>query len=74
MNPLLKTLRTEVLAELEDNILPFWTEKMPDRRHGGFLGSLDGTGRPRPGAADGCGYPSWLAMRSASSRHMRPLW
>ena len=53
MNPLLKTLRTEVLAELEDNILPFWTEKMPDRRHGGFLGSLDGTGRPRPGAAKG---------------------
>ena len=53
MNPLMKTLRTEVLSELENNILPFWTGRMPDRLHGGFLGALDGRGLPRPGAAKG---------------------
>lgn len=53
MNIRIRTLATEVLDELESNILPFWAQRMPDFRHGGFLGALDGTGSPRPGAAKG---------------------
>ncbi len=30
--------------ELENNLLPFWTEKMADIRHGGLLGRMSGNG------------------------------
>ena len=38
---------------LEDNILNFWTEKMPDRVNGGFYGRMDGHGRLHPEADKG---------------------
>lgn len=31
--------------ELEDNILRFWQENMPDRKYGGFYGAIDGQNR-----------------------------
>ena len=37
-------LRAEVLSELENDILPFWLNKMQDPA-GGFRGRIDGTGR-----------------------------
>lgn len=38
---------------LEENILPFWLERMPDRALGGFLGRIDGNDTPHPGAPKG---------------------
>lgn len=49
----LATLRTEVLAELEQHILDYWIRNTRDDAHGGFLGAVDGFGRPRPGAPKG---------------------
>ncbi|MBE8712447.1 AGE family epimerase/isomerase [Sphingobacterium hungaricum] len=35
----------EFRKELEENILPFWAEKMVDYEHGGFYGAIDGHNR-----------------------------
>lgn len=53
MDTRLTALRTQVLAELENDILPFWMDRMPDRVHGGFLGTVDGMGQPVSGAPKG---------------------
>lgn len=34
----------EFRKELEENILPFWIEKMEDKKNGGFFGRIDGDG------------------------------
>ena len=47
-----KKLEREVRDELERDILPFWAERMPDAA-GGFLGRIDGEGRPVPDAPKG---------------------
>lgn len=39
--------------ELEENILPFWINRMTDHRNGGFLGRIDGYGNPVPDAEKG---------------------
>ena len=44
MNEQLTTLRREVRAELVENILPFWMNRMADRRRGGFFGRMTGEG------------------------------
>lgn len=49
----LRRLREEVQAELTGNILPYWSAKMPDNEHGGFLGRIDGLENPHPGAPKG---------------------
>lgn len=41
-NEKINQLCTEVKAELEQNILPFWIQKMTDREHGGFYGRITG--------------------------------
>lgn len=38
----INTLRKEVTEELEENILPFWMNKMTDRKRGGFYGRISG--------------------------------
>lgn len=38
----ISTLSKEVRLELEENILPFWRNKMTDNQHGGFYGRMDG--------------------------------
>lgn len=38
---------------LEENILPFWTDRMPDIQLGGFLGRIDGHDNPDPSAPKG---------------------
>lgn len=38
----ISTLSKEVRRELEENILPFWRNKMTDNQHGGFYGRMDG--------------------------------
>ena len=43
-------LSKEVRKELEQNILPFWINKMTDHLNGGFLGRIDGYGNPVPDA------------------------
>ena len=48
----LNSLKAEVLAELENDILPFWLERMQDPA-GGFYGQIDGTGVLVPGAPKG---------------------
>ena len=48
----MEMLRREVRDELERDILPFWAERMQDG-NGGFLGRIDGEGRPVPDAPKG---------------------
>jgi mannobiose 2-epimerase len=48
-----KTMKEEVRAELTQNILPFWMEKMTDRERGGFYGRMDGTQVLHPDAEKG---------------------
>ncbi len=48
----ISTLKTEVLKELTDNILPFWAGRMADPR-GGFFGRMDGSGALHPEAEKG---------------------
>lgn len=47
-----KTLKEQVSAELKNNILPFWMEKMTDPR-GGFYGRMDGNGNIMPDSPKG---------------------
>ncbi len=39
---ILEDLRTDALAEVTNNILPFWQNRMPDNMKGGFYGRIDG--------------------------------
>jgi mannobiose 2-epimerase len=39
--------------ELENNILPFWLNRMRDEEHGGFYGRIDGNGALHPQANKG---------------------
>ena len=60
LNP--DTFRREVEANLHDNILRFWRERMVDESRGGFLGRIDGAGNPDPAAPKGailCGRILW---------------
>lgn len=57
-----ETFRREVEANLHDNILRFWRERMVDESRGGFLGRIDGNGHPDPEAPKGailCGRILW---------------
>lgn len=38
----LQQFRAEIEKELIDNILPFWSSKMPDEQNGGFYGQITG--------------------------------
>ena len=49
----MEKLKNELQAELTQNIMPFWLNKMVDHRHGGFLGRIDGHGNPVPDAEKG---------------------
>ena len=60
LNP--DTFRREMEANLHDNILRFWRERMVDESRGGFLGRIDGAGNPDPAAPKGailCGRILW---------------
>ena len=37
----INTLRNEMRSELENNILPFWMNKMEDNEQGGFYGEIN---------------------------------
>jgi mannobiose 2-epimerase len=43
----------EVVAELRNNILPFWMNNVIDYKSGGFLGAINGDGTPDPAADKG---------------------
>ncbi|MBQ9667187.1 MAG: AGE family epimerase/isomerase [Prevotella sp.] len=49
----IEQLKQEVRQVLEENILPFWLDKMIDREHGGFYGRIDGHGQLHPEADKG---------------------
>lgn len=49
----LRVLRKEVTANLKDNLLPFWSEKVTDRVNGGFYGRVDATNKVYPDADKG---------------------
>jgi len=53
-NSKLELLRSETKAELIQNILPFWMNKMTDSVNGGFFGRIDGNGVIHPEADKGC--------------------
>lgn len=53
MTSISQQLKSELLKELNTNILPFWHDQMKDTRNGGFLGRIDGTGHPHPEAEKG---------------------
>ena len=44
----LKQIKTEVNANLTENILPFWSAKMLDTINGGFYGRIDGNEKLKP--------------------------
>ena len=46
-------MRLEMQDVLENNILPFWLEKMQDNENGGFYGRIDGSGVLHPDAEKG---------------------
>ena len=37
-------MKDGMLRELEENILPFWAERMTDKVNGGFIGRISGDG------------------------------
>lgn len=39
---LLSGMNVEAMEELTRNILPYWISRMPDEKHGGFFGRIDG--------------------------------
>lgn len=49
----IKSIRKEMEAELVDNILPFWMNRMKDEVNGGFYGRITGTGVLMPEAEKG---------------------
>ena len=50
---MLDSMRQEMRAVLEDNILSFWKDKMTDWGQGGFYGRITGTDRLEPQAVKG---------------------
>ena len=46
-------LAIEAQKVLEDNILSFWMDRMPDNEHGGFYGRIDGSNMLHPEADKG---------------------
>ena len=53
MNQQINRLRDEMRSELENNILPFWMNKMEDNEQGGFYGQITGNDELRPEASKG---------------------
>ena len=53
MNQLINQLRNEMRSELENNILPFWMNKMEDNEEGGFYGQITGEDELKPEASKG---------------------
>jgi len=49
----LKQLKEQVSENLTDNILSYWSAKMPDEVNGGFYGRIDRNNRVIPDAAKG---------------------
>ena len=49
----IKRLKQAAQEVLENNILSFWMEKMPDYVNGGFYGRMDGYGNLHPEADKG---------------------
>ena len=43
-------MKLEMQDVLENNILPFWLEKMQDNENGGFYGRIDGNNQLHPDA------------------------
>lgn len=46
-------MREEMRRELEEDILPFWRNRMTDSINGGFIGRIDGNGQAHPEAERG---------------------
>ena len=53
MNQHVDMMKLEMQDVLENNILPFWLNKMIDKEHGGFYGRIDGSGNLHPEAEKG---------------------
>ncbi len=53
MNAIVKNMKAEMQDVLENNILPFWLQQMPDREQGGFYGRMDGHMQLHPEAEKG---------------------
>ena len=53
MNQRVDMMKLEMQDVLENNILPFWLNKMIDNEHGGFYGRIDGSGKLHPNAEKG---------------------
>ena len=53
MNAIVKNMKAEMQDVLENNILRFWLQQMPDREQGGFYGRMDGHMQLHPEAEKG---------------------
>jgi len=50
---IIQRLKENARKELTENILPFWIERMSDRKQGGFYGRIDGKNTVHPAAPKG---------------------
>jgi mannobiose 2-epimerase len=51
---MIEDLKSQVKAELVNNILPFWSGRMIDNENGGFYGRIDGSNQIHKDADKGC--------------------
>ncbi|MHC4557325.1 MAG: AGE family epimerase/isomerase [Planctomycetota bacterium] len=51
--PAMQQLSESVRHELENNLIPFWLERVVDPEHGGFIGQMSNDGRIDPTAPKG---------------------
>lgn len=67
-----RDFREEVDAELVLRLLPFWTERAPDARHGGFHGQIDADGTPRVDAPKATLLTARILWTFARAHRHRP--
>lgn len=66
----LHTLSEELGTELTERILPYWITNTPDRKHGGFVGAIDGQSRVVPGAEKGAVLNARILWTFAASARL----
>ncbi|HDR90103.1 MAG TPA: N-acyl-D-glucosamine 2-epimerase [Bacteroidetes bacterium] len=67
---IIQRLKENARNELTENILPFWTERMPDRKQGGFYGRVDGKNTVHPDAPKGAVLNARILWAFSSAHHI----
>ena len=67
----IQQLKSEIEQELTGGILPFWMEKTPDHKYGGFIGRMDNNLRVYPKAKKCCILYSRILWTFAAAYRLR---